>query len=88
MFRQFGYEGVTLTKISRETGLGKASLYHHFPGGKGAMAEATLACVNQLLETSILQPLVDAAIQIENNEASPRESFQSMVEETSSTLGV
>lgn len=52
------------------------------------MAEATLAHVNQLLETSILQPLADAAIQIENNEASPRESFQSMVEETSSTLGV
>jgi TetR/AcrR family transcriptional regulator, lmrAB and yxaGH operons repressor len=54
LFRQFGYEGVTLSKIAQATGLGKASLYHHFPGGKAEMAEAALSEVNQWLETSIL----------------------------------
>lgn len=42
LFRQFGYDGVTLSKISQATGLGKASLYHHFPGGKDEMVETVL----------------------------------------------
>lgn len=58
LFRQFGYAGVTLTKISQATGLGKASLYHHFPGGKAEMAAVALADVNQWLETRIL-PLLE-----------------------------
>jgi AcrR family transcriptional regulator len=57
LFRQFGYEGVTLSKISQETGLGKASLYHHFPRGKAEMAEVALTHVNNWLETSILEIL-------------------------------
>jgi len=57
LFRQFGYEGVTLSKISQETGLGKASLYHHFPRGKAEMAETALSYVNNLLETRILEIL-------------------------------
>lgn len=39
VFRERGYEGATLTQLSAATGLGKASLYHHFPGGKAEMAE-------------------------------------------------
>ncbi|RYZ76568.1 MAG: TetR/AcrR family transcriptional regulator, partial [Proteobacteria bacterium] len=31
-FRISGYEGVSMSRISEVTGLGKASLYHHFPG--------------------------------------------------------
>jgi TetR/AcrR family transcriptional regulator, lmrAB and yxaGH operons repressor len=77
LFRQFGYEGVTLTKISEATGLGKASLYHHFPGGKAAMAAVALADVNLWLETRILPILV-----IDNSQA-PIDIFQSMCEETS-----
>jgi TetR/AcrR family transcriptional repressor of lmrAB and yxaGH operons len=57
LFRQFGYEGVTLSKISQETGLGKASLYHHFPRGKAEMAETALTYVNTWLETNILEIL-------------------------------
>jgi TetR/AcrR family transcriptional regulator, lmrAB and yxaGH operons repressor len=75
LFRQFGYEGVTLAKISEATGLGKASLYHHFPGGKAAMAAVALADVNQWLEMRILPMLAV--------ERSPIEIFQSMGEETS-----
>ena len=54
LFRQFGYEGVTLSKISQATGLGKASLYHHFPGGKAEMAAAALMEVNGWLELRLL----------------------------------
>lgn len=75
LFRQFGYEGVTLSKISQETGLGKASLYHHFPGGKAEMAEAALTQVNQWLETSILEIL--------NRPDLPIAKFQAMCEEAS-----
>ncbi|MEM7062532.1 MAG: TetR/AcrR family transcriptional regulator [Cyanobacteria bacterium P01_B01_bin.77] len=83
LFRQFGYEGVTLSKISQETGLKKASLYHHFPGGKAEMAEAALMSVNQWLETSILRQLSDATPQIEAGGLSPIDVFQEMCEETS-----
>ena len=39
----YGYDGTTLSLISEVTGLGKASLYHHFPGGKEQMAGEVLA---------------------------------------------
>jgi AcrR family transcriptional regulator len=42
VFRERGLEGATLTQLAAITGLGKASLYHHFPGGKGEMAEALI----------------------------------------------
>jgi AcrR family transcriptional regulator len=35
-----GYDGATLTNLSQATSLSKASLYHHFPGGKPEMAAA------------------------------------------------
>ena len=75
LFRQFGYEGVTLSKISQETGLGKASLYHHFPRGKAEMAEVALTHVNNWLETSILEIL--------DRPEPPITKFQSMCEEVS-----
>lgn len=53
LFRQFGYDGVTLSKISEATGLGKASLYHHFPGGKDEMVETVLAALEQWLEQTV-----------------------------------
>ena len=36
-----GYDGATLAHLANAVGLSKASLYHHFPGGKPEMA-ATL----------------------------------------------
>ncbi len=74
LFRQFGYEGVTISKISQVTGLGKASIYHHFPGGKAAMAESALTDVNQWLETNILEIL--------SSEEPPLDKFQAMCTET------
>ncbi len=40
--RERGYEGATLVQLAAATGLGKASLYHHFPGGKAEMAAVLL----------------------------------------------
>ncbi|GAB4198543.1 MAG: TetR/AcrR family transcriptional regulator [Coleofasciculaceae cyanobacterium] len=57
LFRQYGYDGATLAKISEATGLGKASLYHHFPGGKDEMVEAVLDYLEQATEEHILQAL-------------------------------
>ncbi|MCZ6640461.1 MAG: TetR/AcrR family transcriptional regulator [Gammaproteobacteria bacterium] len=42
VFREQGYEGATLVQLAAATGLGKASLYHHFPGGKAEMAAVLL----------------------------------------------
>ena len=42
VFRARGYEGATLTQLANATRLGKASLYHHFPGGKAEMASVLL----------------------------------------------
>lgn len=57
VFRQYGYEGATLTRISEVTGLGRASLYHHFSGGKQEMAQAVLEYVGEWFENTILAPL-------------------------------
>ena len=39
VFQRQGYDGATLAQLAAVTGLGKASLYHHFPGGKEEMAQ-------------------------------------------------
>ena len=36
-FRRHGYAATSVSRISEATGLGRASLYHHFPGGKAEM---------------------------------------------------
>lgn len=57
LFRQYGYDGATLAKISAATGLGKASLYHHFPGGKDDMVETVLDYLESWMGQNIVQPL-------------------------------
>src|SRR5829696_8235151 len=51
-FRRHGYDGASLATISERTGLGKSSLYHHFPGGKEQMAIEVLAHLNSSLTAS------------------------------------
>ena len=58
LFRQQGYDGVSLANISEATGLGKASLYHHFPGGKAEMVQATLAYSQAWFEENVLRVLM------------------------------
>jgi len=57
VFRQYGYEGTTLSRLSKATGLGKASLYHYFPNGKEEMAQAVLDFVDEWMKVNILIPL-------------------------------
>ena len=57
VFRQYGYEGATLSRLSAATGLGRASLYHHFPKGKEEMAAGVLAYAREVVSETILAPL-------------------------------
>ena len=57
VFREFGYEGASLSRITEKTGLGKCSLYHFFPGGKEEMAKAVLDDVDAWFERHVFDPL-------------------------------
>ncbi|NET50208.1 MAG: TetR family transcriptional regulator [Merismopedia sp. SIO2A8] len=70
LFRQYGYDGATLSKISAATGLGKASLYHHFPGGKDEMVASVLNYAERWLQENVLQALA--------SEGSPQDRLQQM----------
>lgn len=56
-FRESGYQGTSLARLSQATGLGKASLYHYFPGGKEQMAETVLEHVSGWFKDHVLVPL-------------------------------
>ncbi len=60
-FREYGFEGASLSVLSKATGLGKGSLYNFFPGGKEEMMEAVLADIDAWFETAIFAPLEDTA---------------------------
>lgn len=72
VFRRHGYEGASLTLLSEASGLGRASLYHRFPGGKPAMAEAVLDHAEQILADHALGPL--------HGPGEPRERVRTMAE--------
>ncbi|HEV2673422.1 MAG TPA: helix-turn-helix domain-containing protein [Aliidongia sp.] len=57
VFRREGYEGASLARLSEATGLGRSSLYHHFPRGKEDMAEAVLAASRDRIARLVLVPL-------------------------------
>ncbi len=57
VFRDRGFEGATIAEIARATGLGKASLYHHFPGGKVEMAETLVREVCAHLDREVFAVL-------------------------------
>lgn len=60
IFRRHGYEGASVGVIVKETGAGRGSLYHFFPGGKAEMADAVLADISDWFETNIFAPLAAA----------------------------
>jgi AcrR family transcriptional regulator len=57
IFRDLGYEGTSLSEITKRTGFGKGSLYNFFPGGKQEMAVAVLAEIDAWFETHVYEPL-------------------------------
>jgi TetR/AcrR family transcriptional regulator, lmrAB and yxaGH operons repressor len=70
VFREYGYDGATLAKLSDATGLVKASLYHYFPKGKEEMAAAVLSHAGTCLQQTVLAPLKAAG--------EPRDRIQAM----------
>lgn len=60
VFRRYGYEGATMSILSRDTGLGRSSLYHHFAEGKEDMASQALAMVEDHFENEVF-PLLEAS---------------------------
>ncbi len=56
-FRRYGYEGASVARLSDASGLSKASLYYHFPGGKEEMAEAVLADLTAWFNDHVFAPL-------------------------------
>jgi TetR/AcrR family transcriptional repressor of lmrAB and yxaGH operons len=70
VFRREGFDGASLARLSEATGLGRSSLYHHFPRGKDDMAEAVLDASGVRAARLILAPL---AI-----EGSARQRFEAM----------
>jgi TetR/AcrR family transcriptional repressor of lmrAB and yxaGH operons len=56
LFREKGFDGASVSDISEATGLGKSSLYHHFPNGKQEMALKVLARLQDQLERALFEP--------------------------------
>jgi TetR/AcrR family transcriptional repressor of lmrAB and yxaGH operons len=57
VFRELGYEGASISRITARTGLSKGSLYHFFPGGKEEMAASILAHVDVWFVSQVFEPL-------------------------------
>ncbi len=70
VFRHYGYEGATMSRLSEATGLKKASLYHHFRGGKEQMAEAVLEYIGNWIQEHVFAPL--------KSDKTPRERIEAM----------
>jgi AcrR family transcriptional regulator len=79
LFRAQGYDGASLAQISELTGLGKSSLYHHFPGGKADMAGQVLAHLDEQLRVALLPPL--------GSDLSPAKKLDHMLDTISAFYG-
>jgi TetR/AcrR family transcriptional repressor of lmrAB and yxaGH operons len=53
VFREHGFEGASLSELSRVTGLGRSSLYHYFPEGKEQMVQAVLARAQGVIDSQV-----------------------------------
>lgn len=57
LFREKGFDGASLADISASTGLGKSSLYHHFPNGKQEIALEVLGHLEAQLKQAVFEPM-------------------------------
>ncbi|WP_119418512.1 TetR/AcrR family transcriptional regulator [Desertibaculum subflavum] len=60
VFQRYGYDGASLSELSKATGLGRSSLYHYFPGGKADMGRAAIECGARWLRDNAIAPLSGA----------------------------
>ncbi|WP_417450363.1 TetR/AcrR family transcriptional regulator [Kordiimonas sp.] len=61
VFKTYGYEGASLSMLAASAGLSKASLYHHYAGGKAEMAAHVLAYSGARLQKLVIAPLATKA---------------------------
>ncbi|MFK7826594.1 MAG: TetR/AcrR family transcriptional regulator [Oligoflexales bacterium] len=71
VFREHGFHGTTLSKLTQATGLERASLYHYFPKGKQDMASAVILGALESLENEVLVHL--------QTDAGPKEKLRKML---------
>jgi AcrR family transcriptional regulator len=57
VFQRYGYDGASLSLLSKATGLERASLYHRFPNGKEEMADTLLARIDEWFRRDVFEPL-------------------------------
>jgi TetR/AcrR family transcriptional repressor of lmrAB and yxaGH operons len=57
VFRDQGFDGASLARLSQATGLGRSSLYHYFPNGKDDMADVVLETAGAQFAEMVLAPL-------------------------------
>jgi AcrR family transcriptional regulator len=57
LFRDYGFEGVSLKQLADATGLEKASLYYRYPGGKDEIVMAVATSVVAWFQKNIFEPL-------------------------------
>lgn len=73
VFRDHGFEGASLSLISKATGLGKGSLYNFFPGGKEEMMAAVLIDIDNWFNRAIFTLLEQSR--------NPRQAIAAMIEQ-------
>ncbi len=59
VFLEYGYDGASLSRLAAAANLSKASLYHHFPGGKGEIANLLIRDAVQALQTQVFGALTN-----------------------------
>jgi TetR/AcrR family transcriptional repressor of lmrAB and yxaGH operons len=57
LLRDQGYTGTGLAQVLAESGVSNGSLYHHFPGGKEALAEAALEASGEAVADALREAL-------------------------------
>lgn len=72
LFRSHGYEGATITLLSKVTGLKKSSLYHRFPAGKYDMVKAVVLHISEQLHNHVIEPLI-------SGKETPKKRFRNMI---------
>lgn len=71
VIRRAGYDGASLTELSKATGLGKSSLYHYFPNGKNDMVHAVLDHLAAELEAGMFAPM--------RGKGTPKQRLEAMI---------
>lgn len=57
VFRTYGFEGATVSRLTKATGLERGSLYHRFPAGKEGIAMAVAKAVDAWVKAQVVDVL-------------------------------